>query len=105
MEAFSSKPVAEGVEYLNNPFSATFYVDDSSSTVPITISVWDYDGGWTEDEQYDCGSLSGTGSGLLFTTLYDVSQESMIYESDGTVDGGSVGPQAKIVVEIITLRN
>ena len=46
-----------------------------------------------------------TGSALMFTTLYDVTQESMMYKSDGSVDGGLEGPQAKIVVEIITLRN
>jgi hypothetical protein len=105
IEKSSQIPIREDVASISNPFVAVFDVSDNEQTVPIVIEVWDSDGGWSEDEQYDCSSSPGSDySGLVYIQSYNISQEYVTETSDGAVDGSLMGPQAKIIVEISTLR-
>ena len=99
----SRKPVDEAVTSINRPFSVAFNVPDNLQYVPISIEVWDSDGGWTGDEQYDAGSIAGDApSALRYEKLFDILGGTVTETSNGAADGSLQGPQAKIIVEITT---
>jgi hypothetical protein len=99
----SKKPIAYGVSSRSNPYSATFNIPDDNQFVLIKVEVWDYDGGWGTDDQYDTGSLPGnTSEYWIYEKQFDILGGTITETSDGAVDGHLNGPQAKIIVEIAT---
>jgi hypothetical protein len=105
LQQTSPKPIGNGIAYKDNPFSATFNVPDDRQFVPITVEVWDYDGVWSADEQYDCGSTPGTHpDALVYKKQFNILSGAITETSDGAADGSLDGPQAKIIVEINTTR-
>jgi hypothetical protein len=99
-----SKTLGDGITSLNNPFSATFDVPDDQQYVTITVAVWDDDGGWTGDEQYDCSSVAGnTSDSWVYKKQFNILGSKITETTDGAADGSAAGPQAKIVVEIATI--
>jgi len=96
-----SQTLGDGVSSFNNPFSATFNVPDDQQYVMITVEVWDGDGGWSGDEQYDCGSTPGTSpDALVYRKQFNILGGTITETSDGAADGSLDGPQAKIIVEV-----
>jgi hypothetical protein len=99
-----SQTLGDGVTVYNNPYSAIFNIPDDQQYLTITVEVWDDDGGWSGDEQYDCGSTLGTSpDALIFKKQFNILGGTITETSDGATDGSVDGPQAKIVVEIRTI--
>ncbi len=104
LQQMSLKPIGESITSRDNPFSATFNVPDDQQYVLITVEVWDYDGGWSGDEQYDCGSTPGTSpDALIYKKQFNILGATITETSDGAADGSLDGPQANIIVEIKTV--
>ncbi|MCL0069261.1 PEGA domain-containing protein, partial [Dehalococcoidia bacterium] len=94
----SSKPAFGDVASATDPYSVTVNIADDQRWLDIHIEAWDYDGGWTADEQYD---ISEDPDSIVLSAKLDVLElmgEGLSITSDGAKDGGLRGPQAKIII-------
>ncbi len=83
--------------YKYDPYSTVVNISDNQRYVDVSIEVWDYDGVWSSDEQYDASSKPDS---LVYTKSYDVLSGNFVETSDGTLDGSLQGPQCQIKIKI-----